>query len=91
MISFSAKDPDDVDDFTWEWAAVLATGETISSFETAVVAGGVTVDSTAIAGTQTTARISGGTAGAIAQVRGRITTSTGRILDETAQFNIREQ
>lgn len=90
MISFSAKDPNDVDDFTWEWAAVLAMDETISTFDTDVVAGGVTVDDTAISGTMTTARISGGTAGTMAQVRGRITTSTGRILDETATFQIRE-
>lgn len=91
MIGFTPKDPDDIDDFTWDWAKVLASGETITAFTALIVSGGLAVSGTpSISGTKTTARVTGGTAGQIGQVRGRITTSAGRQLDETAEFQIRD-
>lgn len=86
-----AKDPDDIDDLTWDWSARLASGETISTFAAVVASGDVTVSSTAISGTSTTARITGGTAGTRAEVRGRMTTSTGRQLDWTIGLPVAAQ
>ena len=95
MIQFSdAKDPDDIDDFTLDWSAVLATGETITACALAVVTGGVTVPDPAqatISGSRTTARVSGGSDQSTAEVRYRITTSAGRQLDETARIIIRSR
>jgi hypothetical protein len=89
-VQFGAKDPNDVDDFTLTWTPQLATGETVAGFAAEVVAGGVTVDSTDLDSPRTTARISGGTGGQRGQVRYRITTSTGRQLDQTIIFLIME-
>lgn len=85
------KDPNDIDDLTWEWAARLDTGETISTFTASIVAGGGTVGAQTIDGTTTIARISGGTAGTRLDVLGRIVTSTGRQLDWTAYLPMAAQ
>jgi len=82
------KDPDDTDDFALDWAAVLATGETIAGLAVSVAAGDVSVDTTSISGSNTIARISGGTAGIPAQLRYRLTTSSGRQLDETLAIGV---
>ena len=82
------KDPDDVDDFTWDWSSRLATGETISTFDADVVSGTVVVDSTSHGTATGTARISGGVAGETAQVRGRIVTSAARQLDWTMRIDV---
>jgi hypothetical protein len=85
------KDPDDIDDFTWDWSARLATGETISTWAAAVVTGTVVVDSTSSTDTTGPARISGGADGEAATVRGRIVTSTGRQLDWTMRITVAAQ
>lgn len=89
-MDFGAKDPNDIDDFSLDWSNLLATGETIGTCTATVESGGVTVDSTAISSPVTTARISGGTLSATAAVRYRVTTSTGRQLDQTIRFSILE-
>ena len=81
-------DPDETDTFTWDWGR-LSPG-TISTFTAAVVAGTATIGGTVISGTLTTASISGAVAPQI-QVRGRITTSDGRILDETLVIPVGNQ
>lgn len=86
-----AKDPNDIDDITWDWSNRLATGETISTFTATVAAGGVTVESESTSGATTTARLSGGTAGVSAQITGRIVTSLGRQLDWTIELPVSEQ
>ena len=83
-----AKDPDDIDVFSFDWLNVLDSGETIATFS-ATPPAGITVDTTAISGTQTRARLSGGTAGINYEVVYRITTSAGRQLDETARIIVR--
>ena len=88
MLQFSAKDPDDIDDFTLQWSAVLGS-ETISAVAAAVASGTVTLGTPSISTTSTTVRVSGGTDGERAQVRQRITTSGGRQLDETMVFDVR--
>lgn len=83
------KDPDDTDDFTLDWAAVLDTGETIASFVAAVDSGSATVDANSISGALTTARVSGGITGEAQYLRFRVTTSAGRQLDETIVIAVR--
>jgi hypothetical protein len=85
------KDPQDIDDFFWEWKTRLAASETITGFTATVEAGTWTVVDTGIAGTQTVVRMAGGTAGTVCSVIGRITTSTGRELDWTIVVNIAQQ
>lgn len=85
------KDPNDIDDITWQWNNRLTTGETISTFTAVVVSGDITVSTSSISGTNTIARITGGTANTPASVRGRIVTSTARQLDWTVALYVREQ
>ena len=86
--AIDAKDPDDIDDFTLDWTNVLAVGETISLLTVTAVTAGITVSSSSNAGARTTARLTGGTAGTSYDVRYRITTSTGRQLDETLRIAV---
>ncbi len=88
MIDFNPKDPDDTDDFTLDWRNRLDTGETILTATGTVVSGGVAVSSVTISTTKTIARLTGGTEGELGSVRVRITTSTGRQLDETMRFRV---
>ena len=91
-IAFSdPKDPDDIDDFTVDFAAWLAVGETIAAKEVSAITSGVTVDSSTINGTKVTARIRGGTANTNYDIRWRITTSAGRQLDETGRIVVRDR
>ena len=85
------KDPNDADDFTWDWSKRLTAGETISTFTATVMSGSWTAGATSIAGAKTSARMSGGVAGEECSVRGRIVTSVGRIIDWTLVVNIAEQ
>jgi hypothetical protein len=59
-----AKDPDDIDDFAFDWANRLDDGETITACATAIVTGDATTGASGtIAGSVTTARVSAGTSG----------------------------
>lgn len=84
-----AKDPDDIDTFTWDWSSRLATGETISGKSFTVTGG--TVASSSISGATVLASISGGTAGTYIQATCRITTSAGRQLDWTLEIPVAVQ
>lgn len=81
--AIDAKDPDDIDDFSIDWANELASGETVSTVTATVASGDATVASSSVSGTKTIARVTGGTAGTSAGIRFRMTTSAGRQLDET--------
>ena len=87
------KDPDDSDDFGFDWARRLAAGETITGCTCAVVAGSVTLASpnATISGTTTTVRVQAGDDGSEADVRFRLTTSANRQLDETARIIVRSR
>lgn len=89
LTSSDPKDPDDTDDYTLDWANVLATGETLSTLS--VTGAGVTVASSSISGTTTIARLTAGTAQTDATVRYRVTTSAGRQLDETLIVKVEER
>jgi hypothetical protein len=84
------KDPDDSDNFAFDWANRLTTGETISTCAASVTAGDVSVSgSVTISGSVTTVRLTGGTNGTTADVRLRMTTSAARQLDETMRIQVR--
>jgi len=92
MLTFpNLKDPDDVEDFALDWDARLATGETLSTLAVTAVGASCTVADSDISGTLTVARISGGTAGSYAIWQYRVTTSTGRQLDQSARVNVGER
>lgn len=86
----TTKDPDDIDDFAWNWAARLATGETISDHDLPAVAG-ITIVTSSISGSSVVARLSGGTAGESYSLTCEITTSTGRVLQQTGKINVAER
>lgn len=71
-----------------DWKNDLASGETISAWD--FTSDGVTVDSTTKDATRpiTIVTLSGGTAGATAEVIGTITTSLGRELEAAVQIAI---
>lgn len=81
------KDPSDTDDFAWEWAALLTTGETISTHEL-TVPDGITKVQSSINGSQVIARFSGGTDGTTYEIDCTITTSTGRILQRRGLLTV---
>lgn len=85
---FDPKDPDDKDDFTWDWSERLNAGESLSSAAFAVAAGDVVIDASGATSTDATVRLSGGTVGTRASVRCRVTTSAGRQLDHTEAFYV---
>lgn len=85
------KDPEDIDDFSWDWSGRLAAGETIETFTITIGAGDLVEVDRTIDGTTTIARLSGGTAGQNGLVTGRIVTSSSRQLDWTIEIPIREQ
>lgn len=86
MITWPAKSSTEVEDFAFEWLGSLDTGETILT--KAFVAAGVTIVSSAIAGSQVRVWLSGGLDGTVATVTATITTSGGRTFVETAVLPI---
>lgn len=89
MSDLSLKDPTAVLDYTWDWTAWLATGETIAI--AIATATGVTVDATTNTTTSVTVRISGGTIGTPGTCTVRITTSSGQIDERTRRFTITDR
>lgn len=91
MIYWPAKAPGEVEDFEFDFSAVLQSGETIAS--KAPVADGVTIDSSAYANGNTAVRLwlSGGAAGAVATVTCTIVTSDGRTFAEVAVLPIGDE
>jgi hypothetical protein len=83
------KDPQAVLDYEFDWAAWLASGETIASF--VVTVAGVALDSSAASTTAVTAWISGGTLGELASVACRITTTAGRIDERSLNLVVEDR
>lgn len=88
-LNYDPKDPNDIDDFSVGWAPQLASGETLAAAAATVLAGGVTVSSSSIDGSDAIHRITGGTDGSTARVRSQVTTSAGRVLNVTLVFQVR--
>ena len=97
------KDPDEVLDFKWDFAALtneadgatedyLASGETISS-KTVTAQSGITVDSSSItdSNTSVTVWLSEGTAGTDYEVECKVVTSASRTVVRTGIVQVRER
>lgn len=85
----SAKDPDSVEPFEWDFTGKIGdTTDTILTTTATALTGGCVVGVTGFTGQVMQAWLSGGTAGEVATVRARITTTAGRTLDMTAEFDI---
>ena len=82
IVSAPYKDPDSIIDYGFNWAAWLATGETIAS-SVWVITSGVTADSDDNDTTTTSVTLSGGTVGTTYTLTNRITTSAGRTEDRS--------
>jgi hypothetical protein len=87
------KDPDATLDYQLDWSAWLADGVTIVDLDV-TADGGVTVDQHSFTSTTTTAWLSGGTAGEIANITFRITTDSSpvaQIDDRTLKLRIADR
>lgn len=81
------KDPDDVLDYSFNWADWLTTNELIVSFE-AIATPGITIDSTSNTTTVTTTWLSGGVAGSPYTVTHRIVTNQSRMVDRSMTIRV---
>lgn len=81
------KDPDDVLDYSINWARELA-GDTIST-STWTVPSGLTEGISTKTDTETTVWLSSGTDGSSYDVKNRITTSSGRTMDQTVTLKVK--
>ena len=88
MIATQVKDPDETLDTGIDWAARLGAGETITA-STWTPATGITVDQSSFTDQITSARLSGGTAGTRYAVTNAVTTSLGRVYNETLDIEVR--
>ena len=88
IVGAYVKDPDEVLDYTIDWAAAIPS-DTIAS-STWVVPAGITQasPSPSYTTTATTIWLSGGTAGTVYDVVNRITTSGGRTLERALQIRV---
>lgn len=81
------KDPDDVLDYSFNWADWLTTNETIVTF-TAIATPGITIDSTSNTASVTTTWLSGGVAGSPYTVTHRIVTNQDRTVDRSMTIRV---
>jgi hypothetical protein len=89
-MSLYLKDPSSVLDFRHEWAAWLASGETIASSTWTVTPTGLAIDSETETTTTATAWLSGGTPGQIYRVVNRITTNQARTEERTIVIRVEQ-
>jgi len=85
MITWPAKDPQEVADYSWQ--PPLDAGDAIATF-TALTASGVSIDSTSFTAAIATVWVSGGTATEIATFTLTVTTTGGRTFETTAILKI---
>lgn len=90
MFAWPSKDPDEVLDYQIDWATDrLDEGETITTTLWQVESGDVVIDSDEELDGVTTVWLSGGTVDTSSIVLNRITTSAGRIYDQSCRLRIR--
>jgi len=83
------KDPDASLDYSWDWTAWLATGDSIATYT--LTLGGLTVGTSGNTGEIVTAILSGGTLGSTHAVKCRIVTANGLIDERTIYVQIRNR
>lgn len=89
MLSWPAKDPNEVLDYQVDWTERLLDGETIATSTFILVAGSVTIESSSFDDGITTVWLSGGTEGEVCVVTNRIVTSEARTYDQSTRLRIR--
>lgn len=82
------KDPEDIIDYTVNWANVLGE-DTINTSTWEVEEGTVTVDSNSFTDTTTTVWVSGGVLSEKTILRNQITTDGGRTMDQSVVLRVR--
>jgi hypothetical protein len=85
------KDPDEVLDYRWEWAARLVTNEVIQTSEFFIDLPGLTLLSDANNDDTATVWLSGGVLGEYYRVTNRVTTNMGRTYDWTKIIGVRQR
>ncbi len=99
--SILTHDPDDKRRYSLDWAALLASGDSLSAVACAVVEGTATISATSsgggttatglsLAGTVATVWVLAATAGTV-RLRWRATTAAGEQLDVTTTLGVAEQ
>jgi hypothetical protein len=89
VLTWPAKDPNEVLDYDVDWTDRLEAGETITTSTFTVASGDVVVDDDSDAAGVCTVWLSGGTVGTACVILNRIETSEGRIYDQSIKLRIR--
>ena len=89
ILSWPPKDPDETLDYGADWSDPLA-GDTIA-LSAFTVPTGLTKQSEANTTTTATVWLTGGTLGANYEILNRVTTSGGRIMDQTFKLAVRRK
>jgi hypothetical protein len=89
VLTWPAKDPNEVLDYDVDWTDRLEAGETITTSTFTVASGDVVVDDDSDAAGVCTVWLSGGTVGTTCVILNRIETSEGRIYDQSVKLRIR--
>lgn len=87
VLTWPAKDPDEVLDYQINWTARVD-DDTIAT-STWIVDDGITQDSDTFSDSATTIWLSGGTVGELYSLVNRITTTGGRTMDQTVHIKIK--
>lgn len=88
----TSKDPNAIEDYQFNWAARLNTGETISASTWSEPTGGISIDDDAHGNTTSTVRLSGGTARQTYTVTNHVVlTPSTRELDHSLRVYIEEE
>lgn len=93
MKTWPPKDPNEVLDYAFDWSPRGLEGDTIVSFTSAVESGTVVVDDSQFEPDKftTVTWLSGGTEGETCKILLRLTTTLGRVLDETLSIKIKSR
>ena len=87
---WDSKDPNEYLDYTINWSDRIVT-DTISACTWINITPGITISNQVSTATQTSLWITGGTANHIYDLTNRITTSSGRIMDQTVRIEVWEK
>jgi hypothetical protein len=90
MLLWPTKDPNEVLDYQIDWSEVLDV-DSITSSTWINIATGITIVATANTSTRTVVWLSGGSDGGAYKMTNRVTTSAGRIMDQTIRIEVWEK
>jgi len=88
-LSFPNKDPDEYLDYTVDWSARIPADDSISNSIWTTPSSGLTIATATAATFTTTIWLSAGTIDMTYYMTNRITTSAGRIMDQTCKIKIK--